>query len=193
MTNYNLEKEENSYPYKSYGKVLEEKHGDVNFLLKSALQYLVDEYDENLSSVEASHYEDLGYYEIKNFASSHPIEVLDLTWMKKEDVFNFDQNAQCQFVRQINVNIDNLGFSHLPIDDNMFSNIQLVVCNNNSKLNIINQIKNFKSFVSEHASAMSNGIELVGFSPVIAKILEIYAKNYGIDVVSEELYRGKNK
>lgn len=191
MTNNNLENKTTNHPYNSCDKVYEDKDNNVKFFLYRATRYVVDDYDDVLGSVELSHHEDLGYYKIRKLSSPYPLDVLDLTWMDKEDIFNFESNPQYQSIKQIHVNIDNLGFSYLPIGNDYFNNIQLVVYNNNSSISTIIQIKNFKTFIREHASAISKGIELVGFSPIIALILEKIANNYGINVLIRNLQNGK--
>lgn len=193
MEDYNMKINWNINPEQFNDKTFKHTHNDTIFLFKRSLQYIIDDYDEYLESVELSHYEDLGYYKITNYNSPQQSEILDLTWMRKEDVFDFEKSTQHQFIKQIDVNIDNLGFSHLPIGENMFNEVKLIVHNNDSKLSVINQIKNFKSFINEHSSALSRGIELEGFSPLIEIILCKYAEKRNIKVNSQNSYGIKSR
>lgn len=182
MNNYNLDEENNKHPFQYYGNVKEVQQGDSKFLLKSALSYVVDDYDEYLGSVEQSHYEDLGYYEVKNFNVPTGVDTLDLTWMDSDDIFDLDENEQIPFIRNLIVNIDNLGYSNLP---KSAEQLALTVNGNNTKLSIVSQIKAFKDFVTKNRSKLT-AIQLRGFSQLMESLLAIYAKRSGIEVLKEE-------
>ena len=62
--------------------------------MRSALYYVIDAYDEYLGSVEQSHYDDLGYYEVANFNLPDTVDTLDLIWMKKDAIFSLEANDQ---------------------------------------------------------------------------------------------------
>lgn len=185
MVKYDLEKEKNSHPYNMYGKVFEEEHGDCKFLIKTSLDYVIDSYDSVIGSVELSHYADRGYNEVVNFQKTDVSDLLDLTWMKKEDVFTIEENEFNKIISRVFVNIDNLGFSHLPVSDYMEYGIDLKVFGNNQSKNFIRAIRDYKSFISEHESCI-NSIEFYGFSPVVERILSSYTRNMGIEVKNSE-------
>ena len=65
MESIDLEKEKKVHPYEYYGKVFVEVHNNTRFLMRSALHYVIDDYDEYLGSVEQSHYEELNYNEVQ--------------------------------------------------------------------------------------------------------------------------------
>ena len=52
MSNYNLEEEKKKHPYGTEGKIFEENHGKDKFLIRNAIQYVIDDYDEAIDSVE---------------------------------------------------------------------------------------------------------------------------------------------
>lgn len=178
--NYSLDNEKNKHPYNYYGSVFEEEHGNTKFLFKSALKYVVDDVDEYLQSVEQSHYEDLGYFKVTNFSFLEPTDILDLTWMKKNDIFCIDDSDQYHEIHEIHANVDNLAHSSLP--KNVPNKVSLVVDYSNSSLNVINQIRAFKSFVNEHVECL-NHVEFKGLSPFLEGVLSEYTKRNGIEVV----------
>ena len=182
MYNYNLEGEKMKHPYQYYGRVKEVEQGDSKFLLKSALYYVVDDYDEYLGSVEQSHYEDLGYFEVKNFDAPTGTDTLDLSWMDYNDVFQFDDNEQMPFIRNIISNIDNLGYSRLP---KSAEQIALTVNGANAKSSFVSQIKAFKDFISRNRDKLT-AVQLRGFSQLIESLLTIYAKKAGVEVFKDE-------
>lgn len=147
MINFDIEEEKKKHPYCYYGKVFEVSHNEDRFLIKSALKYVIDSYDYYLNSVEQSHYEELGYNIVKNYNIDDEKEVLDLTWMSKNDIFDFKKNKDHKRIKQINVNIDNIEYSHLPIGKEMFHDIKLVINYNNSKISSIRQAKALSSFI----------------------------------------------
>lgn len=185
MAKYDLEKAKKRHPYDMYGKVFEEEHGDCKFLIQTALEYVIDSYDTCLNSVELSHYDVKDYCEVVNFEKTDIGDVLDLTWMKKGDIFTFEKNGFNDFISRVFVNIDNLGFSHLPVSDYMEYGIELKVFGNNQSKNFIRAIRDYKSFISEHESCI-NSIEFYGFSPVVERILSSYTRNMGIEVKNSE-------
>lgn len=143
--------------------------------MRSALYYVIDAYDEYLGSVEQSHYDDLGYYEVANFNLPDTVDTLDLIWMKKDDIFSLEANDQFQSIREIQVNIDNLGYSHLPVKSISKNGALLTINGSESKSSIIQQIKGFKSFLTDHF-AYINSLKLVGFTPIVETLLALYAK-----------------
>lgn len=186
MENYNMQSEKTKHPYNYYGKVYEETHGQVKFLLKSALRYVIDAYDEYLCSVEQSHYDTLDYSVVKNYNYPTILTTLDLTWMDKNDIFNFDKNEENIFVKYVKANIDNLMYSNLPMGQDSFKDIQLTVCNNNSKLNIVQQARAFSIFLKKHKDCLNEEINLEGFPPVANIVLSQYAKKYGMSISQQE-------
>lgn len=182
MESYNLEEEKKVHPYQYYGKVFEEVHGNTKFLMRSALHYVIDAYDEYLASVEQSHYEELDYNEVIDFSKSENETTLDLTWMKKEDVFEFRDSEQYRTINTISVNIDNLGYSRLPSKSDNYINLKISALN--SQLNFIQQIKVFKNFILNNKI---NSITLVGFNKAVESILMLYVKKAGIMINTDEL------
>lgn len=155
--------------YNESGKVYEFKRGNDLFFMRSALAYVVDHYDDALNSVELSHYEDLGYNEIVDFKVSNCM--LDLTWLKKDDVFLIEKNNQYSDVENVCLNIDNLFYSYLPKDFGKSKNL-LLNCNE-SKLNFIQQYKVFKLFMKKNYKSF-NKIYFHGFNPTFQMILQSY-------------------
>lgn len=178
---YDLEKEKKDNDYRN---VFEEEHGNTKFLMRSAVSYVVDDYDELIDSVEQSHYEDLNYNEVIDFNKSEPDTTLDLTWMKKEDVFQLRNSEQYLTLNEIVANIDNLADSKLPSSNNV---VNLKVSALNSKINFIDQIKSFKNFVSNNEV---NSISFTGFNKAVDSILQVYAKKAGISVNKDDLTNG---
>ncbi len=181
MGNYDLEKEKRVHPYQYYGKVFEKEHNGTKFLMRSALYYVVDDYDEYIGSIEQSHYEELDYNEVIDF--NQPVEetILDLTWMDREDVFQLRSSEQYLSLEEIIVNIDNLGYSTLPSGNDKI-NLRIIALN--SKSNFIQQIKAFRDFVLNNKV---NNITLIGFNKTVESILTLYAKKVGITVNNHDL------
>ncbi len=190
MGYYNIVEEKKEHPYQYYGKVLEEVHGDAVFLMKSALNYVIDDYDAYLGSVELSHYEDLGYFKVVDFQLLQDSDVLDLTWMKKDDIFILPNNVQYGFLGEVKTNIDNLGYSKLP--NNSSNHVLLTIDGSNSKSSIIHQIKDFKYFISRYSECLS-GIRLEGFSPTLKKLLMVYGKKKNIAICEQTGEKVKTK
>lgn len=182
MENYNFDEEKKSHPHKYYGHVKEHETEIGNYLLKSALYYVVDDYDEYLESVEQSHYEDLGYYELTNFNLLDGTTEMDLSWMDSEDVIQLDDNEQIPTIRRMIVNADNLGYSRLS---KKFDQLDLVVNGENQKSTYIQQIKGFKSFMEKNGSLLRS-VNLNGFPQIMEAVLAVYAKRAGIEVNKEE-------
>ena len=181
MESIDLEKEKKVHPYEYYGKVFVEVHNNTRFLMRSALHYVIDDYDEYLGSVEQSHYEELNYNEVIDFNQLESDATLDLTWMNKEDVFQLRSSEQYLALEKIIVNIDNLGYSSLPSSNDAPN---LKICALNSKTNFIQQIKAFRNFVLNNKI---NTITFIGFNQVVERILMLYAKKAGITVVNYDL------
>ena len=51
MESIDLEKEKKVHPYEYYGKVFVEVHNNTRFLMRSALHYVIDDYDEYLGLI----------------------------------------------------------------------------------------------------------------------------------------------
>ena len=77
--------------------------------MRSALHYVIDDYDEYLGSVEQSHYEELNYNEVIDFNQLESDTTLDLTWMNKEDVFQLRSSEQYLALEKIIVNLEKHG------------------------------------------------------------------------------------
>lgn len=193
MKNFDIEKEKKMHPYNEYGKVFEVINNQDSFLVKSSLKYVVDSFDEYLNSIEQSHYEELDYNIVENYNIDDENEVLDLTWMNKKDVFDFKKNNKHKDIRQINVNIDNIEYSYLPIGEEMFHDIKLVLKNNNSNLSIVKQLSALKSFIKNNGNCLSEEMELIGFPNLIANLLSLLASNYGIEVQTVQKENNKVK
>lgn len=181
MESFDLEKEKKVHPYEHYGKVFEKVHNNSRFLMRSALYYVIDDYDEYLGSVEQSHYEELNYNEVIDFNQSEFDSTLDLTWMNTEDVFQLRSSEQYLALDEIIVNIDNLGYSRLP-SSNDAPNLKISALN--SKTSFIQQIKAFGNFVLNNKV---NTITFIDFNPVVESILMLYAKKAGITVGNYDL------
>lgn len=158
---YNLELEQKKHPYDLYGKVFEEEHGDCKYLMRTALAYKVDHYDSYLNSVELSHYEDLGYYEIVDF-DLQGSKTLDLSWMRPNDVFLIEKNEQYSSVENIYLNVENLSCSYLPKDYGVKKNI--VFLGNGLKFTF-QQCKDLKRFIAQNRNCFK-GIYFHGFNPI---------------------------
>ena len=186
MENYNLEEEKKEHPYRYYGRVEEEKHGDARFLKKTALRYVIDAYDDYLCSVEDSHYDELGYYEITNFSfdGEEVPEELDLTWMRKKDVFVLDDSGQYRLLTSIRANVDNIAYSYLPITRNPHK-VLLIVNGFQTELPLVKQVRAIIKFITHNYSYLE-GITFEGYAPIIVSLLSAYAKRFGIATLDEE-------
>ena len=185
MINYNISKEREKHPYKYYGKIFEVSYQDTDFVLRSALNYVVDDYDEYLGSVEQSHYEEAGFNIVYNYNQFEESNELDFTWMHNNDIFRIVENDQNKRIRTVKTNIDNLGYSTLPVENDMFQDIDLEVYDNESKMSIFNKVRFFNEFISKHRKALSGNIVLEGFGPITRVVLKEYAKEYGLRVVDK--------
>ena len=180
MKNYDIEKEIKRYP-KEYGcKVFEEKHGDGEFLMRNALLYMIDSYDDAISSVELSHYEKLDYNEVVNFDLPETADTLDLTWMDENDSFVLDKSEQIYKIDEIIANIDNIGYSYLPIDSKNDKKFIITIKGENAKKKKIQQIKDFKHFVEWNFKYIKK-INIEGFTPIMEAILSSYIKRLELD------------
>lgn len=183
MNNYDYEIEKNKHPYRE-ANVLEEKHGNATFLLRDSLSYVVDSYDENIASIELSHYENNGYKEVVNFNTESDESTLDLTWMNENDVFTLQLNEQYPSIKEIKVNIDNLGYSFLPYSEDLLKSFNVIINGKNQKKNIISQIKDFTYFIISN-NQLLKGIKLEGFNPAIETLLSAIAKKHGVQTYKE--------
>lgn len=155
------------------GKVYEEEHGGSKFLLRDALGYVVDNYDEALASTELSHHEKLGYREVTEYELAPGTDTLDLTWMDEDDTFNFTTAPQHASVKQLEVNVDNIAHSYMMCGEEYFHDLKLVIHNGDSKANPVAKIKAVRSFLDRNGEAFSDNIQFEGFSPALAKIFEV--------------------
>ena len=186
MINYNISKEREKHPYKYYGKVFEVSYQDTDFIARTALRYIVDDYDEYLGSIEQSHYEEAGFNVIYNYNQFEESNELDFTWMHKNDIFKIERNDQNKRIRKVKSNIDNLAYSELPVGEDMFHDLDLEIFDNESKMTLINKVRFFKEFIKEHRKALSGNLVLEGFSPITRVILKEYAKEYGLQVKTRQ-------
>lgn len=170
---YSFEKERDMHERKG-GEVYEEEHNGATFLLKDALATVIDDYDEYINSIEQSHHEKLDYREVTNYKLAPEADTLDLTWMEPEDVFTFYSSPQHAQVKQMEVNIDNIGSSYLtPGEDSAFHDLKIVIHNGNSKENPVAKIKAVRSFLERNSRALSDDIQFEGFSPALTKIFDV--------------------
>ena len=171
-SNYSLEEEQEEHSLRG-GKVHEEEHNGSTFLLRDALARIVDSYDEYIGSVEQSHHEKLDYHEVTNYNLAPETDTLDLTWMEPEDVFTFYSSPQHAHVKQMEVNVDNIGSSYLtPGENDAFHDVKIVIHNGDSKENPVAKIKAVKTFLERNGRAFSSDIQFEGFSPVLTKIFD---------------------
>ena len=168
--NYNLENEKNSHPYKYYGKVFEEEHDGNIYLFKSALQFMIDDMDQGM--IEESHYEECGYYELTNFILNNNVDTLDLTFMRKNDIFDLDFNQQIPNIKTMIVNLDNLECSYIPLSLQLD---KLIVVKTKDSSNMFASLKSFMSFIEKYRDIIEK-IELKGFTGV-----EAFAYNLAIN------------
>ena len=186
MINYNISKEREKHPYKYYGKIFEVSYQDTDFIARTALNYVVDDYDEYLGSIEQSHYEEAGFNIIYNYNQFEESNELDFTWMHKNDIFKIARNDQNKRIRKVKSNIDNLGYSTLPVGEDMFHDLDLEIFDNESQMTLINKVRFFKQFIKENRKALSGNLVLEGFSPITRVILKEYAKEYGLQVKTRQ-------
>ena len=178
MSYYDLEKEKNAHPYDIYGgNVIEEIHGNKKFLLKQAMHYFVDAYGFD-GSIDLSHYETGNYYEVcDNIPLDDDFESLDLTWMDSNDIVDFNsyRGEHHKLVKSIDMNINNMAFSHLDSMDK----VTLNVYPGESNIGLIKQIQGFKYFLHCNDDVVA-GLNLIGFSSIMTTILSNYAERYGL-------------
>ncbi len=158
---------------KSTENTYEEKHGDVVFLFRKALQII--------SEGKINHPKDLGYSEIVNFALPYDKRVLDLTWMNDNDLFCFDNATNLEFIDEVAVNIDNLGFSHFPLLKISDRKFDLTVDCNKLQPIPIRQIKELNYFLSKNSDYISK-VNFKGLSPIMEAQFNKIVKKY----ISEE-------
>ena len=175
MKNDSLNENENQTS-KIYGNAHVETCENVDFILRDAQKYVVDDYDEELGSVELSHYEKAGYENVVDYYPKNDIEILNLTWMNPKDSFRLEENKRNQFIRQIIVNIDNLKSSLLS--EGNFNDVELIV--HNSNLNIVKQVQYLKSFLKHNASYLKS-VKLEGYSYVSAKLLDNVINDFNLN------------
>ena len=167
------------------GEIKEERHGNGTFYLKSGLRYIVSDNYSHIRNFRDIPTEDIDYHKVVDYDLPESADILDLTWMDSNDVFVLEENNQHKNIKELHVNADNLGYSHIPVDPYMFNNLDLVVYGNNENNNTIRRIKDFKTFIDEHIDCIKS-IKLEEFSPIIEAVLEICATNSGIEVISEK-------
>ena len=165
----------NYYPYDFHGSVKVEEHDDREFVLGTALQYVVDDYAEYLGSVEQSYYGQLDYYEVIDFAETES-DTLDLRWMKPTDTFDLKTNEYNKGIKRLLANIDNLGYSRIP-SYNGFNNIELVVNSNNTETGIISRVGSLSRFLRNNKDSIST-VSFQGFGKLSTAILEKYVSRY---------------
>ena len=165
-----------------------EQHGDKLFKLEQAMEYIIDDYDEYLGSVELSHYEALNYYNVTDYKplDATTMDTLDLTWVSSNDVidlsylsFQEEEKQYLAYVSKIIVNIDALTYGRIK----GMHNFTLEVHNSDVKLSVINQVKTLKKFL-ENTKDIS-AVKFVGYSPIMEAILSQVAKSCEIEVKKE--------
>ena len=181
MNNLDVNKKDNMDKF--YGNVFKQRHGNGIFSMKSVFKFVVD--DEYIQYLELSDKKDIEYSKVFDFDLLDGTDLLDLTWMKKHDVFALESNEQFGSISEIRVNIDNLERSSLPVDKILTKHILLTVYGGKSRSNIIQQSRNFKNFISEHSDCLS-GVKLEGFSSITESLLSIYVKNNGLSVYTDD-------
>ena len=187
MANYNLEEEKLEVPYLySCGDVFEQTYGNVKYLVKSATEFVHDDY---IDGVLVSHYLDSGYYFINNFELTNKDETeLDLSWIDKNDCIILRDNDDYQNIKSMKVNIDNLNGSYLPSKKDENNYMTLKLDGSKSKLSIRKQVKYFKEFFELNDNCF-NKVELNGFNPIVNEILTIYADKYNLlDKEKDKVY-----
>jgi len=160
---------------------------NVKFLIKEAYEYVVDDYDPYIASVEQSHHESLGYSTVRKFEylGEGTIDTLDLTWMRKQDCFKLEYNEQYENITIVKANIDNLDCSHLPRKKEKDKDIDLIVYGDETSLRPLKQIRIFKRFIKRNQPKL-NSIKLEGFKPLMTQVLTNYANRLNIEVKDNE-------
>ena len=191
MANYNIEKERSEIPFLYCGIVIETTFENTKYLLKSATEY-VREKDPYIANFEFPHYVDLGYYFVSNFELlNKDDDKLDLSWMSKDDYIALKGSSQYEQIKSIKVNIDNLSSSYFPRKKSNKKDITLSLNGIYTKMNTAQQIVLYRDFIS-HNSDCFEGVEFIGFSPVVKDILGAYSKKLGVNVINEEKHKVKS-
>lgn len=140
----------------------------VSFHLRRATEYVIDDYDQYLGSVELSHYEDLGYDIVTGYSGD--VSTIDLTWVKKEDVIELKTNENLERVFINCLNSKTAKF----YSDNSISFEMIVNCN------VVVAGSALKRFLANNASKINN-INFYNVTNVIVKrYLEELCHSYGI-------------
>jgi len=107
----------------------EEKHGNTKFLVEDCIRakrpmkfYVNGSYEGPRIYVNAR--------KVFDFSMLQPDQTLDLTWMKSDDYFDFTNlkdNVQYRNLKNIVVNVQNLGKSNLSEQPNENFNLNLII------------------------------------------------------------------
>ncbi len=187
MSYYDLEKEKAKHPHGTYGGIVtEEVHDNKKFLLKQIMHYVVDAYGYD-GSVDLAHCENGNYYEVCDYIPlDENVETLDLTWMDSDDIVDFSsyRGEHHKLVKSIDINIDNMGLSHI---DSM-KDIVLNVYPGDENIGIVQQVRRFNNFLHCNDDRIDE-LNLIGFGPLTTAILSNYAERYRVFVNKRESVR----
>lgn len=182
------------HSYGTEGNVNAISFNNKQYVLVDALGYVIDDYDEAIGSVELSHYESLGYRIVKAvdvLACDENLDLLDFTWMNSDDTIELEKSPLNQMIKRININIDNLDYITLPIEEGQLQNFGININAQNSKLNMIKTIKIMKNFIENYNEGITEGINLYGFDYAMTKIITHIAKKYNVEVKKDEVEKSK--
>lgn len=159
--------------------IITENHNGREFTFKKYARYVIDEYDEYLQSIEQSHYEDNTYKILINYGeSAENSQVLDLTWMKEEDIIRINPNSINPDIKEIRVNINNIdGFA---LTSNLRFNNPSIIVFDNKNIRSSEKIMIFQDFIKENQT-IANNIKVEGFGKVMKPLLEGYINYYKKD------------
>lgn len=178
------------HPYSTEGTVTKKEYKNKQYVLTSAQQYIIDDYDEYLGNVELSHYEELGYNIVRAFdilEVDENFDQLDFSWMDNEDIIQLEKSPLNKNIKRINVNVDNLEYASLPIGEEQLQEFSVSVQGKDSKLSSLKAIKAINKFISSYNTGITEGIEFIGFNPIMMQIITAIAKKYNVEVKFEDI------
>ena len=181
MSNYDLKQERLEIPYLyNCGRVTEKEFKDVRYLVKSATEYV---HNDSIGDIVVSHFKESGFDIVDNFDFINKTNELDLTWLNPKDCFILKNTKDYQSITNIKSNIDNLYGSFLPARKGNYITVE--INGDNTKSNLVKQVKIFKKFIQDNSSSVDRVI-LNGFNPVVKDILTVYASRNNLKTDSQE-------
>ena len=184
MKNYSFKEESNRHPYKYYGGISEVFYKGVSYLVKHDMEYIIDDYDPYIESVEQSHYEPSDYRYVDDYNILDDTDTLDFTWLSPIDFVDIKYHSDYEQIKNIRMNINNMPYSFLP-RQNKDKQLSLTVCNGKNSKNLLKQVYSLNKFIKRNKDRF-NTVSFEGFSSITEQVLSVYAERNGIKVLQKE-------